>query len=77
MPVATTTALDAAVLDVMMNTPDEGFHLARKLRKEPRRECLSTIESVAEALEALGEDAAVCDALRGHFARLLARYQVR
>jgi hypothetical protein len=48
-----------------------------KLRKEPRRECLSTIESVAEALEALGEDAAVCDALRGHFARLLARYQVR
>jgi len=48
-----------------------------RLRKEPRRECLSTIESVAEALEALGEDAAVCDALRGHFARLLARYQVR
>jgi hypothetical protein len=48
-----------------------------KLRKEPRRECLATIESVAEALEALGEDAAVCDALRGHFGRLLARYRAR
>jgi DTW domain-containing protein YfiP len=48
-----------------------------KLRKEPRRECLSTIESVAEALEALGEDAAVCEALRGHFARLLSKYKAR
>ncbi len=48
-----------------------------KLRKEPRRECLSTIESVAEALEALGEDAAVCEALRGHFGRLLGKYQAR
>ncbi|HMD71113.1 MAG TPA: tRNA-uridine aminocarboxypropyltransferase [Bryobacteraceae bacterium] len=48
-----------------------------KLRHEPRRECLSTIESVAEALEALGEDAAVCEALRGHFGRLLARYRAR
>ncbi len=48
-----------------------------KLRKEPRRECLSTIESVAETLEALGEDAAVCEALRGHFARLLAKYKAR
>jgi hypothetical protein len=48
-----------------------------KLRKEPRRECLSTIESVAEALEALGEDAAVCEALRGHFGRLLTKYKAR
>jgi DTW domain-containing protein YfiP len=46
-----------------------------RLRKEPRRECLSTIESVAEALEALGEDAAVCDTLRAHFVELLRRYQ--
>jgi DTW domain-containing protein YfiP len=46
-----------------------------RLRKEPRRECLSTIESVAEALEALGEDATVCDTLRGHFAELLRKYQ--
>jgi DTW domain-containing protein YfiP len=48
-----------------------------RLRKEPRRECLSTIESIAEALEALGDDAAACDALRGHFARLLRKYKAR
>jgi DTW domain-containing protein YfiP len=46
-----------------------------RLRKEPRRECLSTIESIAEALDALGEDAAVCDTLRAHFAELLRKYQ--
>jgi hypothetical protein len=48
-----------------------------KLRKEPRRECLSTIESVAETLEALGEDVKVCDVLRGHFGELLRKYQAR
>jgi DTW domain-containing protein YfiP len=48
-----------------------------KLRREPRRECLSTLESVAEALEALGEDAQVCDALRGHFGELLRKYRAR
>jgi DTW domain-containing protein len=48
-----------------------------KLRKEPRRECLSTIESVAEALQELGEDAGVSDALRGHFSALLRRYEAR
>jgi DTW domain-containing protein YfiP len=48
-----------------------------KLRKEPRRECLSTIESVAETLDALGEDAKVGEALRDHFARLLRKYQAR
>ncbi|MGA3097108.1 MAG: tRNA-uridine aminocarboxypropyltransferase [Bryobacteraceae bacterium] len=48
-----------------------------RLRREPRRECLSTIESIAEALEALGEDAAACDSLRAHFARLLRRYDAR
>lgn len=48
-----------------------------RLRREPRRESLSTIESVAEALEALGEDAAVSEALRGHFAELLRKYQAR
>jgi len=46
-----------------------------RLRKEPRRECLSTIESIAEALEALGEDPGTCQALRDHFARLLRRFQ--
>jgi DTW domain-containing protein YfiP len=48
-----------------------------KLRKEPRRECLSTIESVAETLDALGEDAAVGQALRGHFGELLRKFQAR
>lgn len=42
-----------------------------RLRKEPRRECLSTIESIAEALEALGEDARIADTLRDCFAELL------
>ena len=46
-----------------------------KLRREPRRECLSTIESIAEALEAAGEDATVSAALRGHFAALLDKYR--
>ncbi len=48
-----------------------------KLRKEPRRECLSTIESVAEALDGLGEDPSVGEALRGHFAELLRKFQAR
>jgi DTW domain-containing protein YfiP len=48
-----------------------------RLRKEPRRECLSTIESVAETLEGLGEDPRVGDALRGHFAELLRRFEAR
>lgn len=48
-----------------------------KLRKEPRRECLSTIESVAEALEALGEDPKVCAGLRSHFGVLLEKYKAR
>jgi DTW domain-containing protein len=44
------------------------------LRREPRRECLSTIESIAEALEALGEDPKVGEALRGHFTELLRKF---
>lgn len=48
-----------------------------RLRKEPRRECLSTIESVAETLEMLGEDAMVSEALRGYFLELLRRYEAR
>ena len=48
-----------------------------RLRKEPRRECLSTIESIAEALEAMGEDATVGDTLRTYFAALLQRYRSR
>jgi DTW domain-containing protein len=41
------------------------------LRREPRRECLSTIESIAEALDALGEDPLVGENLRARFAELL------
>jgi DTW domain-containing protein YfiP len=45
------------------------------LRREPRRECLSTIESIAEALGALGENPAVDEALRGHFTELLRKFR--
>lgn len=45
-----------------------------KLRREPRRECLSTIESIAEALDTLGEDPSVGEALRGHFAEFLREF---
>lgn len=39
-----------------------------ELRKEPRRECLSTIETTADSLDALGEDPAVGQHLRELFA---------
>lgn len=42
-----------------------------RLRREPRRECLSTIESIAETLEALGEAPEVSRTLRRHFEDLL------
>jgi DTW domain-containing protein len=45
------------------------------LRKEPRRECLSTIESIAETMDALGESSTVAEALRGYFAELLGRFR--
>jgi len=45
--------------------------LYRELRKEPRRECLSTIESVAETLELLGEKPEVSEHLRMLFSQLL------
>ncbi len=43
-----------------------------KLRKEPRKECLSTVESVAEALIALGEPQQVSEQLKEIFKVLLA-----
>jgi DTW domain-containing protein YfiP len=46
-----------------------------ELRKEPRRECLSTIETTAEVLDALGEDPAIGEHLRGLFRELLAKYR--
>jgi DTW domain-containing protein YfiP len=48
-----------------------------RLRREPRRECLSTLESVGLALTAMGEDPAVEEGLREVFAGLLARVRVR
>jgi DTW domain-containing protein len=45
------------------------------LRREPRRECLSTIESIAEALDAMGEDPQVGQTLRAEFAELLGQFR--
>lgn len=45
------------------------------LRKEPRRECLSTIESIAEALVDLGESPETGQVLRRVFQKLLDRYK--
>jgi DTW domain-containing protein len=47
--------------------------LYRELRKEPRRECLSTIESVAECMTGLGEPPQVEEGLKKLFAELLDR----
>jgi DTW domain-containing protein YfiP len=47
------------------------------LRKEPRKECLSTIESIAETLTALGEPAKVGDDLRGVFSKLLFQFEAK
>lgn len=49
--------------------------LYKELRREPRRECLSTIESIAEALTALGESPQVGDELRRLFSKLLEKYR--
>ncbi len=51
--------------------------LYKELRREPRRECLSTIETIAEALDGLGENPAVSAELRRTFARLLERQRER
>lgn len=45
------------------------------LRKEPRRECLSTIESIAEALTSLGEADRASEELRATFQKLLDQYK--
>lgn len=44
------------------------------LRKEPRKECLSTIESIALVLENLGESPEISDALRAGFGALLQKH---
>lgn len=48
-----------------------------KLRREPRRECLSTIEATAEILELLGEKPEVAEHLRILFKEMLERSQTR
>lgn len=47
------------------------------LRKEPRAECLSTIETIAETLSYLEEDPKVSDQLTGLFKTLLDRFKDR
>lgn len=49
--------------------------LYQELRREPRRECLSTLEAIAETLDAFGEDAEAGVALRKHFSELLKKYR--
>lgn len=51
--------------------------LYRELRREPRRECLSTIEAVAESLTALGEPAQTSAELKALFKKLLDRQRAR
>jgi DTW domain-containing protein YfiP len=47
--------------------------LYKELRKEPRKECLSTIEAIAEMLTELGEEPCVGEHLQNLFATLLNR----
>ena len=52
--------------------------LYKELRREPRRECLSTIEAIGEALSGLEDNRALRDHLNFIFQELLKRYrQVR
>jgi DTW domain-containing protein YfiP len=51
--------------------------LYRELRKEPRRECLSTIESIGECLTALGESPEVEKNLKSTFNELLNKERAR
>jgi len=51
--------------------------LYRELRREPRRECLSTLESIAEILEARGHSPEAVAHLRASFGDLLSRYRRR
>lgn len=53
----------------------KGSSLYRELRKEPRKECLSTLESVAEVLQALNQSPDAVEHLLGCFKELLNRYR--
>ncbi|MBL8994133.1 MAG: DTW domain-containing protein, partial [Spirochaetia bacterium] len=54
--------------------PREGS-MYGKLRREPRKECLSTIESIASALDAVGEEKEIGSELRSTFRKLLQKYR--
>ena len=56
MTVATTNDIDTAVLDVMMDTPTEGFSLAREMRKNEKTKSipLLMLTSVNTQNEAIG-----------------------
>ncbi len=47
-----------------------------KLRKEPRKESVSTLEATAQCLNYLGEDSAIADGLLESFAELLEKYKL-
>jgi DTW domain-containing protein YfiP len=49
--------------------------LYKELRREPRRECLSTIETIAETLAALGEPAETTAKLKSLFSELLTKFR--
>ena len=49
----------------------------RELRKEPRRECLSTIETIAESLRGMGEPKESTDSLVRLFSKLLEKQRAR
>lgn len=57
--------LKRAILD----SPNRSLY--RELRREPRKECFSTIETIAESLTALGEPVAAEENLKGIFKALL------
>lgn len=49
--------------------------LYKELRKEPRRECLSTIETAAQTLTLMGESSEVSTSLKNTFSELLNHYR--
>lgn len=55
----------------------KGPSLYRELRREPRRECLSTLEALGQSLTALGEDPKVEAQLLEVFKSLLEKYRDR
>ncbi|MGK5082858.1 tRNA-uridine aminocarboxypropyltransferase [Bdellovibrionota bacterium FG-1] len=60
---------------VILNPAQKSLY--SELRREPRRECLSTIESLAECLSALGEPQTVEKGLKSLFGELLEKHRAR